>query len=336
MPVSSEEFSLALVNAVLLALWPVLPGLLLGYARQSAAVRHIRPDFSLRQSEMQELTRAARLYETVCNRLKAIKADIPVATGLLANILPARPELDDERAVELDDLEAHAHHLREAIMRLQRQPLRRLRSWAHVISSKSALGRALATHVAGFVLLLLAFHIPDQPALAGELTTGPNDMLAWYPIDERFFYANAVAAVFAAMAAPVFYLVRWHGLRREYGFEFRTFSELARSQPGNVIERIQIDWDDQESSPLAGSTEPCSERNWFAVLGLSSSATIVEAKEAYKRLIKQNHPDRVHDMSPAFRQLAEAETKKLNVALRQALISASSLGAAADRSNYAA
>ena len=45
-----------------------------------------------------------------------------------------------------------------------------------------------------------------------------------------------------------------------------------------------------------------------------------EVKEAYKVLIKQNHPDRVHDMSPAFKTLAEAETKKLNAAYRQALL----------------
>lgn len=35
-------------------------------------------------------------------------------------------------------------------------------------------------------------------------------------------------------------------------------------------------------------------------------------KQAYKAKVKQNHPDRVHDMSPAFKRLAEAKTKKLN------------------------
>jgi DnaJ-class molecular chaperone len=59
--------------------------------------------------------------------------------------------------------------------------------------------------------------------------------------------------------------------------------------------------------------------SWFDVLGLSSSATIDDVKRAYKVLMKQNHPDRVFDMSPAFRKLAEAETKKINVAYAQAL-----------------
>ena len=41
---------------------------------------------------------------------------------------------------------------------------------------------------------------------------------------------------------------------------------------------------------------------------------------AYKVLIKQNHPDRVHDMSPALIRLAESETKKINAAYQQALL----------------
>ena len=48
-----------------------------------------------------------------------------------------------------------------------------------------------------------------------------------------------------------------------------------------------------------------------------------EVRKAYKNLIKQNHPDRVHDMSPVFRDLAELETKKVNATYRQALSSTS-------------
>ena len=211
--------------------------------------------------------------------------------------------------------------MRETIVRLKRRPLKRLRSWAHLISSKSALGRGVAAHVVGFVLLLVVFHGPEQPAWADELATGANNVLAWYPIDERIFYANAVAAGFAAAALPLFYLARWIGLRREYGCEFCAFRELARSDPGQPIDRINIDEAEEDIARSADATEIGMERSWFAVLGLSSAATIEEVKEAYKRLVKQNHPDRVHGMSPALRQLAEAETKRLNAAFRQALMS---------------
>jgi DnaJ-class molecular chaperone len=62
--------------------------------------------------------------------------------------------------------------------------------------------------------------------------------------------------------------------------------------------------------------------SWIEILGVSETATVEEVKEAYKALIKQNHPDRVQGMSPAFKELAEAETKKINAAYREALNSA--------------
>ena len=56
------------------------------------------------------------------------------------------------------------------------------------------------------------------------------------------------------------------------------------------------------------------------MLGLTPAATIEDVRDAYKTLIKQNHPDRVHGMAPVFRALAEAETKRINAAYRQALL----------------
>ncbi|HEX8765489.1 MAG TPA: J domain-containing protein, partial [Candidatus Acidoferrum sp.] len=73
----------------------------------------------------------------------------------------------------------------------------------------------------------------------------------------------------------------------------------------------------------AATADIQSEEDWIRILGVSESATIEEVKEAYKTLIKQNHPDRVQGMSQAFKKLAEVETKKINAAYRQALSAAS-------------
>src|SRR5205085_2453305 len=51
---------------------------------------------------------------------------------------------------------------------------------------------------------------------------------------------------------------------------------------------------------------------------VAPSATVDEVKQAYKLLVKQNHPDRVASMAPVFQELAEAETKKLNIAYAEA------------------
>ncbi|MGC2593724.1 MAG: J domain-containing protein [Xanthobacteraceae bacterium] len=325
---SSQEVSLALVNAILLALWPVLPALLLGYARKALAVRHARPEFSLRKSEALELDRAVRLYENVRSRLKALERENEgehsksLWEGLLRQ---GGIERDNDEA---DDLHAHAQFLRETIVRLKRRPLQRLKSWMHLISSKSALGRGLAAHVVGFALLLVIFRGPEQPAWADEVATGARTVLAWYPFDARFFYANAVATGFAAAAVPLFYLARWIGLRREYGYEFSTFRELARSDPGQLVDQLDIAEASAASAPGTDTTEAGADGAWYDVLGLPSSATIEQVKEAFKRLVKQNHPDRLHDMSPALRALAETETKRLNAVFRQALIAVSRPNAA--------
>jgi hypothetical protein len=315
---SSQEVSLALVNAILPALWPVLPGLLLGYARKALAVRHTRPEFSLRKSEALELDRAVRLYEDVRSRLKTLENKGDRSKSLWEGLLRQDGiERDDD---EVDDLRAHAQLLRETIVRLKRRPLQRLRSWMHLISSKSALGRGLAAHVVGFALLLVIFRGPEQPAWADEVTTGARTVLAWYPFDARLFYANAVATGFAAAAVPLFYLARWIGLRREYGYEFNTFKELARSDPGQLFDQLDIAEAGADAATGADTNEAGADEAWQDVLGLPSSATIEQVKEAFKRLVKQNHPDRLHDMSPALRTLAETETKRLNAAFRQALV----------------
>lgn len=68
----SGEVSIALANAVLLALWAVLPGLLFGYLWQSRAARRTGTTFALRKSEAAELDRALAAYAKICRRIEDI------------------------------------------------------------------------------------------------------------------------------------------------------------------------------------------------------------------------------------------------------------------------
>jgi hypothetical protein len=316
-PLVAADVSVTLVNASLLALWAALPGLVVSYTQQSVAARRLRPEFCLRNSEALELCRAVRLHERVCSRLRELNAFNDSPKSVWRTFLTRLPEIPSDQAAEITDLEAYAQHLRATIARLKRRPLVRLRSWVHVLSSKFALGRALAAHLVGLALLIVSFRVSGQQAWAGELTTGASKALVWYPLDEHLFYANAIATGFAAMAAPIFYLLRRMSLHRQYVLEFCTFTELAQSDPSYVVDQAQADPNPSQDD---GSSETAAAGSWFAVLGLSASATIEEVKEAYKVLIKQNHPDRVHGMSAAFQKLAETETKKLNAAYGQGLI----------------
>jgi DnaJ domain len=317
-PGDGSDLSAAFVNAILLALWAVLPALILAYVRQLLRARHCKPEFILQKSERSELTRAVTVYEGVRYRLERLRESTELINGFWRAALrrqDAIPEQDDE----FEDLKAHAEHLQAVISRLRSQPLVRLKSWIKGRSINYALGYAIGVYVVSFILLwVLAFGASDQPAWAQEFETEIRNTVVWYPFDERIFYANAVAICLSAIAMPLIYLARRYSLRRQYSLELCVFMDLADIGPaGSVYE-----------SDLGSQREPQVDRalddeNWIRILGVSESATIDEVKKAYKSLIKQNHPDRVQGMSQAFKKLAETETKKINAAYRQALDSAS-------------
>ena len=313
-PESGGELSAALVNAVLLALWAALPGLILGYIRQVLAARNIRPEFALRKSENAELDRAVTLYDQVCRRLEIIEQQSQTSARFWRALFDRTDDVPD--AEERDDLQAHAQHLRGTIARLKRRPLQRLHAWVHAAAAQAALAGAIAAYGVALVLAIAASQAPGQAAWADELNARPA--LVWYPLDARLFYANAIAAGCAAAAAALFYLLRRARLRRDYGLEICAFEDLAYSDPLRPAERPEHQ-PAFDPSPWPEANENSANETWFAVLGLTSAATIEDVREAYKTLIKQNHPDRVHGMAPVFRALAEAETKRINAAYRQAL-----------------
>jgi hypothetical protein len=320
MMVPEGELAAALVNAVLLALWVAPLGLVAGYIRQARTARRIRPQFALRNSEVAELDRAARLYDQVCRRLEAGDRQTETPQRFWRALFDRSDDAGQAEAEERDDLQAHAQYLRGTIARLRRRPLQRLRAWIHVASARSALAGALAAYGAALALAVAAPQAPGQAAWADELNAGARHALAWYPLDARLFYANAVAFGFAVAAAALFYLLRRACLCRDYELEICAFRDLAYSDPCRPAEPPPEDQAAFDPSQWTEANENNANGTWFAVLGLSSAATIEDVRQAYKTLIKQNHPDRVHGMAPLFRMLAEAETKKITTAYRQALL----------------
>lgn len=59
------------------------------------------------------------------------------------------------------------------------------------------------------------------------------------------------------------------------------------------------------------------ERRPREVLGVSASATIEEITEAYRKIAKMYHPDKVMSLGPEFRELAERKMKEINIAYQR-------------------
>jgi hypothetical protein len=332
---ANGEVPLLLVNVVSLALWTALPALLLAYARQSMAMRGMRPEFSLRPSEAAELDRALLLYERVGRRLGDIDEQRPLGLWRALFLGPAEDECGG--ADDRENLKAYAGHLRATIVRLRGLPLERLRAWVHIASTRFALGNAVLVHVETFALFVAAFYfsrqLPWAVPWAQNLTADMATPLVWYPFDERIFHANAAAAGIAALLGPLFYLLRRSHLRDAHGLDFHVLTALAEAEPDQKIRQPQADFvdkdlaaidfadiDSADDDMLAAGTPAGMDRSepWFAVLGVARSASLEQVTEAYKVLIKQSHPDRVEGLSPAIRNIAEAETKRLNVAYEEA------------------
>ena len=55
-------------------------------------------------------------------------------------------------------------------------------------------------------------------------------------------------------------------------------------------------------------------RSPYEVLGINRKASSEEIRAAYRRLVQQYHPDRVGNLAPEFRDLAEKRMKEINEA----------------------
>ena len=296
----------------------VLPVLLMGYLRLMIAARYLSADFTLKRMEASELERAERLYQKIARRLKEIEQLERAGKMSFRERLRHRVLIKQQYGAELDDLRSCAQHLRASINRLRSRPIRRLRHWIHVLSLRYALSGSLTSYFMILAPVTAFIYFSEQPLWARELTSSIDPLVFWTAIDAHLIYTNGIISGLAAVMTLVLYLARREKLYSDHQTQTKVLEEFASTNPDRLLhEDEQIDTPYAEDAP---SIEPAYNDSWFAILGLSPTATIDEVKEAYKTKIKQTHPDRLQGMAATIQKLAEAETKKLNAAYEEALM----------------
>ncbi len=317
-----EILSFAPGNGILVALLAVLPILVYLYVHCSAGARRTRPDLSLGKLEAFELERAVLVYGKVCRRREGLYRTREQAAPNWRALCQARAKFHKKFAAELEELEACAGDLRSTITRVRARPLQRYKFWMRLVSSRFALGRSLACYCLVLLVLIVSSCYIDPPLWAPGSNISFDTFGLWQAVNGRVLLANWMAASFAGVAMPLLYFVRRTELSREHGRQIREWRKFAAADPDRLIEQRHAEAPENEPSDEAEPAllnESIEAGAWFSVLGVSPSATVDEVKQAYKVLVNQNHPDRVFKMSAAFRELAEGETKKLNIAYAEAL-----------------
>jgi hypothetical protein len=318
----SEALLLAPDRATLMALLAAMPVALALYLNCRSRAGQIRPAFSLGKLEAIECERAMLLYKKAAWRRQEIHRQREPARGGWRAWWHGRSDFKKRYGQELDELERYARDLRATIIRLRGRPIRRYKSWIHLVSSHSALGRSLGCYSVVLALLAASFYVLEPSWAPADFDT----FVLWPGLEGRLLLANWMALSLATAATPLLYVIRRRQMYRQHVLHIRVLSELAATDPDRLMEQRHGDGESPEDAAEAAAENAHEARlavvevsNWFDVLGVASSATIDDIRQAYKLLVKQNHPDRVHSMAPAFKQLAEAETKKLNIAYAEAL-----------------
>jgi hypothetical protein len=312
--VLSETFLFAPDGEPSFALLAALPLLLVLYVRYRVAARWLQPDLALRKLESIELQRAMLLYERACHRLK----DIDRERGRDHRAWRARARERNERhrqfGAELEDLETYARDLRATITRLRGRPFRRYKRWAHLVSARFAVSRSLWCYTLALALLLAALCYLQPILWAPGLDLSFKTLVLWQAVKGHMLFGNSITATVAAVATPLLYFARRATFYRAHRPQVLDLKAFAITDPDRLIEDCRDD-----APSLDEAAGEAREADWRSVLGLAAAATLEDVKQAYKALVKKNHPDRVQDMSPAFVRLAEVEMKKLNAAYAEAL-----------------
>ena len=86
---------------------------------------------------------------------------------------------------------------------------------------------------------------------------------------------------------------------------------VRRARSARMYGQGQDPWGGRQASGSTGRTKA---RSPYDVLGVAPTATETEVTAAYRKLVHMYHPDKVAELAPEFREVAEQRMKEINAA----------------------
>lgn len=126
-----------------------------------------------------------------------------------------------------------------------------------------------------------------------------------------------VAVVIGGAFLGYWVISAWLGSKPDPTKWNKQASSDANSANGATQHRA---WQEENSSGAVNlDGDESIHANWFHILAVAETAEKDEIAVAYRQKIRQYHPDKVANMGPELRELAEVKTKQINAAYDYAM-----------------
>ena len=203
------------------------------------------------------------------------------------------------------------------------------RTWRTLTSADTGLALATRSYFATAGVLLVIALILNPAWVQGVANSG----YVWFtvPALSRIYGPLVVAFVVSLLLGLGRWFMTYRGIDDSL-LGAKEFEERWARHEGSrsAHEFEQAYWtssqtsDDEEDAELADGDRDSDEgerreQTCYEILGVNAHATAEEINRAYREQIRQYHPDRVAALGPKLMEVAERESKLLNVARKEAL-----------------
>jgi DnaJ-domain-containing protein 1 len=247
---------------------------------------------------------------------------------------------------ELDELQSYRAELDRREYTIHKRSGTTFNRWARVSSFQFALRWTTATY-----LIIAAILYVSNPGFIESISdfVGKHILVRISGVHDALYGSVLVSTVLSAVLLWALYRMRRDALDTEaqemgvcmgyfaddgeseiesadsdrlatnlWNYRFEHNAQAARRyESGSYYEEAD---EDAECEGEAEDEKLDGEKEWYETLEVPETASASEINNAWRLKMTRNHPDRVAQLDPEFRALAEERTKRLNAAREEGLV----------------